>query len=194
MTLRALLDAPRLDLAAIGAHLDALSPEARVTQTRAIDRRAQARLYEAAAGHRAIGLDDFVPADRAPLTEVRHHGRNSLPAFRTFAKVFTRPAAGATELWGYNDSGLVVNVFVGPGYFTVRPWTTPGEVVIDYTRFPGGRCEGWPEMLRNDQRLSRFVFYGTEDVMRGVSRHVTVGRARKAGRWLDNWFVLCRDG
>jgi hypothetical protein len=113
--------------------------------------------------------------------------------FRFFAKVFARPAEGAGELWGYNDSGVVVNRCVGPGYFTVRPWTTPGEVVIDYTRLPGGRCAGWPVMLRNDQRLSRFVFDGTQDVMRGVSHHVTIGRARKAGRWMDNWFVLCRE-
>jgi hypothetical protein len=30
------------------------------------------------------------------------------------------------------------------------------------------------------------------DALRAVSTHVTVGRAIKKGKVLDNWFVLCR--
>jgi hypothetical protein len=29
--------------------------------------------------------------------------------------------------------------------------------------------------------------------MRGLSSHVTIGRAKRKGRWLDNWFVLVRE-
>jgi hypothetical protein len=34
--------------------------------------------------------------------------------------------------------------------------------------------------------------------MRGISSHVTIGRAKKGGpketsQWMDNWFVLVRD-
>jgi hypothetical protein len=31
------------------------------------------------------------------------------------------------------------------------------------------------------------------DVMRGVSTHVSIGRARRGGKMSDNWFVLCRE-
>ena len=38
------------------------------------------------------------------------------------------------------------------------------------------------------------VYGGTQDVLRGVSEHVAVGRAFKGGKPMDNWFVLCRVG
>jgi hypothetical protein len=31
------------------------------------------------------------------------------------------------------------------------------------------------------------------DFLRGVSRHVSIGRATRGGKPLDNWFVLCRN-
>jgi hypothetical protein len=31
------------------------------------------------------------------------------------------------------------------------------------------------------------------DVMRGISTHVSIGRARKAHGWMDAWFVLVRE-
>jgi hypothetical protein len=40
-------------------------------------------------------------------------------------------------------------------------------------------------------RLSRFICTG-RDFMRGVSQHVTIGRATREGKPMDNWFVLCR--
>jgi len=44
----------------------------------------------------------------------------------------------------------------------------------------------------NSHRLSRFVFQGMQYVLLGVSDHVTIGRAMRAGLWLPNWFVLVR--
>ena len=49
-----------------------------------------------------------------------------------------------------------------------------------------------PAILPNDARLSRFVFNQTKDLVRGVSKHVSIGRASRGTRQLDNWFVLCR--
>jgi hypothetical protein len=37
------------------------------------------------------------------------------------------------------------------------------------------------------------VYADTIDALRGVSAHVSVGRAMRGGKVLDNWFVLCRD-
>jgi hypothetical protein len=31
------------------------------------------------------------------------------------------------------------------------------------------------------------------DVMRGISSHVSIGRARKKNGWMDAWFVLVRE-
>ena len=44
-----------------------------------------------------------------------------------------------------------------------------------------------------DARLGRFVYAGMIDIMRGVSTHVTIGRALKGGKFMDAWFVLCRE-
>jgi len=67
-------------------------------------------------------------------------------------------------------------------------------VNIDYTRVPPRGAEGWPAVLPNSARLSRFIYNGTQDRMRGVSAHVTIGRASRAGKDMDNWFVLVREG
>ncbi|MET0340892.1 MAG: hypothetical protein ABW252_07805 [Polyangiales bacterium] len=171
--------------------LDALSPEARLAQVCALSRGAQAILHEAAKGARKSVLEDLVPAAVAPLTQVVHEGRNSLPMFRRFAKVFARPKPGARELWGYNRTNGLIRNGVGPGYFVA--YEGPGdEVLIDYTRVPEDRLPGWPPVLRNEARLGRFVYAGMVDALRAVSRYVTVGRAIRNGKVQDNWFVLCR--
>ncbi len=51
----------------------------------------------------------------------------------------------------------------------------------------------WPEIVPNSARLGRFVYYGMVDVMRGISTHVSIGRARKKSGWMDAWFVLVRE-
>lgn len=82
----------------------------------------------------------------------------------------------------------------GPGYFVC--YEIPGsEVLIDYTQVPAvdaPRPEGWPGVRPNSAGMSRYIYNGTQDTMRGVSRHVSIGRAARAGKWMDNWFVLCR--
>lgn len=181
-----------LDVAALARHFDALSPAARLAAVRTLSGAQQARLYEAAKGARKLTLDDLVPPGTPPLTEVVHEGKNSLLMFTHFAKVFCRPKSDAPELWGYNRSGAFVETMVGPGYYVA--YEGPGdEVLIDYTRLPKGKAASWPEILPNEARLSRFVYAGMIDALRGVSQHVSVGRAIRNGKVQDNWFVLCRS-
>ncbi len=180
-----------LDLDKLAAHLDGLSSSARVEAARSIGARDQARLFEAAQGHR-IRVADFVSDSTKPMTPVIHYGRNSLPIFRIFEKRFCRPTEGGTELWGYNQQAM--GIFTGPGYFIARD-EGEDEVVIDYWVVPKGPPPvGWPTILSNSARLSRFVYHHTRDYMRRVSKHVSIGRARRNDKIMDNWFVLCREG
>lgn len=194
MTLLQLLEGATPDMKAISAHLDGLSSSARIAESLALSGRAQARLFDAAQGFRPIGLADFVPEDVPPMSEVPHFGRNSLLAFTRFAKVFCRPDGDVkSELWGYNRNPLkLIETVVGPGYYVAYPYTTPGEVLVDYLRTPPRKPPHWPPILPNSARLSRVVYNGTQDVLRGVSTHVSIGRAWRNGKILDNWFVLCR--
>lgn len=183
----------RVDVDGLGGHLDSLSPSSRLAAIRSLDRPMQARLFEAVRGKRAIAIDHFVPKDVGSMREVIHEGRNTLPAFRLFQKRFCRPdVEGADELWGYNEQTF--RAFTGPGYFVCKNWDDDGieGVVIDYHEVPPRRPNGWPEIVANAERLGRFVYHRTRDVMRGVSAHVSIGRARRSGKWMDAWFVLCR--
>jgi hypothetical protein len=184
-----------IDLPRLREVLDGLGHIGRVATIRGWDRRTQARLYEAAKGFLPIGLDFFVPSGTEPLVEVIHHGKNSLPAFTHFQKRFCRPKEGASqeELWGYNHTSEPVKTPVGPGFFVVHAAPEDGEVDIDYTRLPPAKPDAWPEILPNDARLSRFVYNGLIDRMRGISSHVSIGRGYKGGKAMDAWFVLCRE-
>lgn len=191
LTLKEAIAAPEIDLKALAAHLDALSSEERVAQTRTLSGADQARLFDAAQGYLPVTLQSLVPPGTAPLIGVAHEGKNSLWAFRLFAKVFYRPDETAPELAGYNRTSGFVTACVGPGYFVAYPHEK-GEVLVDYLRTPTVAPEGWPPILRNEQRLSRWVYNRTQDVLRGVSTQVSIGRAMRDGKTLDNWFVLCR--
>jgi hypothetical protein len=182
------------DIGAVEAYLDSLDSEQRISEIRTLGRRHQARLFEAARGHKPISLDDIVAPTRPPMKEVVHHGKNSLPAFSHFAKVFVKPEAAtrSAELWGYNRSGGFIETVVGPGYFVAYPHENEGEVLVDYLRVPPGRPSEWPEILSNSSRLSAFVYNGTQDVLRGVSKHVIIGRAFKRAKPMSAWFVLCQ--
>lgn len=181
----------QVDVAGLARYFDGLSGAARVQEACDLSAKEQARLFEAAKGFRPIKLPDFVPATKGTLDEVIHFGRNSLPVFTSFQKRFCRPNDPARhELWGYNEQAM--KLFTGPGYFVARE-IEHDEVLIDYCLIPPGKPDAWPAILPNSARLSRFVYYGTQDTMRGVSHHVTIGRAARDGKWMDNWFVLCRD-
>lgn len=175
---------------ALAAHLDAATEQQRLEQTLGLTSRQQAKLFEVVDRALPFALEDLTPSKGA-LEGVAHEGRNSLPAFRYFAKVFCVPDTGSTERWGYNRNPPFIQSTVGPGYF-VAVQHGPNEVLIDYTLTPPRKPEAWPAIAHKYTKLSRFVFFGTQDVLRRVSEHVSIGRARRAGRWMDNWFVLCR--
>ncbi len=185
------LQAP-IDPASLSAELDAMRPFERNRWVLSWGRREQRRLFDAVAGYASLDLDFLVPPDVGTMREVVHEGLNTLvPGTRRFAKVFCRPE-GRDELWGYNRSGRISETLVGPGYFVARNFGE-GELIVDYLTTPPNAPPGWPKILPNETRLSRFVYAGTQDILRGVSKHVCIGRAQKKGQWLPAWFVLVRQ-
>lgn len=179
-----------VDLKGLSQYFDRINPQTRMQEARSLSAREQAMLFEAAKGFRPVKLVDFVPENVPPLKQVIHYGRNSLPLFRIFEKRFCRPEGKKDELWGYNEQPM--KTFTGPGFFVA--WqVSEDEVLLDYTKIPPGKPREWPEILPNSARLSRFIYYNTQDYMRGVSRHVSIGRATRKGKPMDNWFVLCRE-
>ena len=181
---------PELAPATIAGTLDGLGDDDRLDAVAHLRRRELAALYEAAATNPPLTLADFVPASVPARTEVIHEGKNSLPLFTRFQKRFCRaPDPGA--LWGYNEQSQ--RAVTGPGYFVVHQ--DSGGLVIDYCRLPSDPAQlppGWPRIIPNSARLSRFIYNGTVDVMRRVSDRVTVGRAHRGGKPMDAWFALVR--
>lgn len=201
MNLRDLIrDDARID--AIAAHLDALSPEARLAETRNLNRAEQRRLYRTAEGAPPIDLAHFVPEVKGARAEVIHDGRNTLPLpspLKLFQKRFCKPEGGGDRLFGYNESPFKRTI--GPGFYVAVPtagkpaWEARGAVVVDYFQTPDGVvAEGWPEVVPNTKGLQRFVYHHTRDFMRRVSAHVSIGAAYKVEKALDHYFILCRQG
>jgi hypothetical protein len=185
---------PRLVPATLAGALDGLGDDDRIDAVAHLRRRELAALYEAARDNPPLTLADFVPVGVPPRTEVVHEGKNSLPLFTRFQKRFCRaPGPSATELWGYNEQSQ--RALTGPGYFVVHH-DDEGQLVIDYRTLPqadpADLPPGWPRMIPNSARLSRFIYNGTVDVMRRVSDRVTVGRAHRKGKPMDAWFALVR--
>jgi hypothetical protein len=197
---RALAD-ESLGLDALAEALDRATPSERRSAVLALGRDTQRRLYRLAERARALALEDFVPAERAPREAVRHLGRNTLPlpgSLRFFEKRFSRPDSGAPRLFGYNETPVVR--LVGPGYFVAVPtagqpaWEPRGAVVVDYFRVPDAAVPaGWPRVVPNSRGLQVLVYHHTRDFMRRLSRHVTIGAAYKNERALDHYFVLVRE-
>ncbi len=187
------IDVPRL-----AEVLDGLGHRGRLATIRGWTHEHQQRLFEAVKEFKPVKLTDFVPEDVAPMTEVIHWGKNSLPAFTHFQKRFCKPEDKDDEVWGYNDNHEAHHQFAtGPGYFVVhapeREDTVEGELDIDYRKLPPSKPDAWPAIKPNEAGISRFIYAGMIDVMRGVSQHVTIGRAIKGGHFIDAYFVLCRE-
>ncbi len=182
-----------LDVSRLAKDLDEIGHAGRVWAVRQWTRDNMATLYEAVKGFRPVTLDYYVPPGLPPLTEVIHHGKNSLPAHNFFQKRFALPSdpEARDQLIGFNFQTL--SPFTGPGYYVAHPSTDPAEVDIDYTMIPKEKPQAWPPIVPNSVRLGRFVYYGMIDVMRGISSHVSIGRARKSHGWMDAWFVLIRE-
>ena len=181
----------------ISAYLDALDRDSRRQETRALNGKLQALLYERAAGSPPLALSDFVPESVQSDREVIHSGRNSQPAFQYFEKRFCRPASRENELWGYNEASA--RPLIGPGYFVAHPAANSGgdprgSVVVDYFEVPAGPVpQSWPTIKPNSRGLQMFVYNKMRDYMRGVSSHVSIGAAYRMEKRLMGYFVLCRE-
>jgi hypothetical protein len=181
---------PKIDMKRLREVLDGLGHEGRVHTICTWGAKRQAELYEAAKGN-AIDLDFLVPASVGNLVEVIHDGYNSLPTFNHFQKRFARLPDGTVA--GYNHQFW--NPVTGPGYFVVRAGDGEheGELGVDYTKLPKEKPETWPAIKGHTFPIGT-VTYGGEmvDWLRGVSANVSIGRARKYGKWIDAWFALVR--
>ena len=177
-------------LEALATHLDGLDDDARVAQVTAIGKAEQVRLWEVAgAAPKAFALDFLVPPDAKPLAPFPFEGRNSLPLFTRFRKVFYKTTDG--NVAGYNDQAM--GWLTGPGYYIAR--ATPeghGPVVIDYTLIPTEKPAGWPPIRTNERGVSKLVYGFMHDYLRWISKDVVIGRAYKYGKETSNYFVLCR--
>jgi hypothetical protein len=182
---------PKVDLERLAKVLDELGHEGRVHTIRTWDRARQATLFEAAQGFHKITIDDFAPQGVPPLTSVLHEGKNSLPMFSHFRKHFCRPAGEEGVLWGYNQNWH--EPFSGHGYFVAKNAEAGGEVDFDYRALPKTKPDAWPPIVDNHARLGRFIWVGMVDHVRGISKHVTIGRAERGGKLADMYFVLCRQ-
>jgi hypothetical protein len=182
---------PAVNLPRLSEILDGVGHVGRVAAMNRMTPKQMAELYEAAKGFRPLTLDHFVPAGTEPLKEVIHEGKNSLAAFTAFQKRFCRLPEKSDELGGYNHQAM--GWFTGPGYFVAHDYTEPGEIGIDYYKVPSVKPEAWPAIRDNDGGFGQFVYGKMVDVMRGVSEHVSIGRAVRNGKVADNWFVLVRQ-
>ncbi|MEW5852345.1 MAG: hypothetical protein AB2A00_26375 [Myxococcota bacterium] len=200
-TLSELLDSSTSTFEQVRTLLDGLDHAGRMSALSATNRAQQRRLYQLAERKVSLTLEDLVPSSRGAVTEVKHHGRNTLPlprAFRFFQKPMCRPKDGSARLFGFNEGAS--RPIVGPGYFvayrcTDKPeWAARGDVVVDYFQVPDVEVvPGWPTVVPNSKGLQMFVFKGTRDFLRGVSQHVTIGTAYKGEKALDHYFTLCRE-
>ena len=198
MSLKELLLDEETPLSAVAEYLDGLTPEARLEEVMSCNKKQQVAMYEKAAAAAPITFDHFVPPGIAPLTEVIHHGRNTLPAFKFFQKRFCRPDDGTDRLFGYNEGST--RALIGPGFFVAiktddnPEWYERGPVVVDYFQVPDGPVvEGWPKVVPNNKGLQVLVYNKTRDFMRKVSEHVSISAAYKVEKSMGAFFVLCRE-
>jgi hypothetical protein len=175
--------------------LDAAGHADRVHWVRSVGRADQRRLFEAADRFAPLALADLVPAGVAAGATVRHHGRNTLPAFTHFEKRFCRPEGEdplrPARLFGFNFQSL--SWLTGPGYYVAVADPARPEVRIDYTRLPPAAPPGWPLVRGNERGAARLVYGFMVDRLRRLSEHVTIGSAARHGRDLGSWFLLTRE-
>lgn len=164
----------------LAAALDAATHDERLAYVRSLGRREQYRLFELCAG-RPAKVDELVGE---PGRVVRHFGKNGLPLFSHFEKRFVRLPDGTVGGFNFNDNGWIqplFHLFTGPGhYLAVDSPVVPGEVWVDYRRIPALQHPDFPPLAGNESGLPALVFGDMVDVLRRVSRHVTIGDAFKA--------------
>jgi hypothetical protein len=172
----------------LAAHLDALDPEGRVREIRALSGALQKRLWEVCANAPAFTPDDLVPPSLGEGKTVIWAGKNSLAAFTLFEKRFARLNG---KVIGYNNQTMAW--ITGPGFFTCKPSHQDArELLFDYTDVPSAGLPDWPQPRSNARGFSYFVYRGLHDFNRRVSQDVIIGFATRLGKPIDSYFVLAR--
>lgn len=178
----------------IGEALDRMDAKSRLYTTLSATKEDMETLWELVKDQ-SVDADHFVPSGTEPLKEVIHHGKNSLPAFTHFQKRFCRADDDSGDVYGYNHGST--EWATGPGYFVAHPAQDekepPSDYLIDYTRIPTKKAEGWPEIRGNDGLIGGLVYGRMKDYMRKVSTHVSIGKAYKQGKEVGAYFMLCRQ-
>lgn len=190
-SLKDLLSKGDIQLDEITDYLNELSSEERINQVTALSRSQQIKLWDIAGKSlKELTLEYFVAKDATVDKLFPFEGKNSLPAFTRFQKVFYKAPDG--KICGYNNQSL--SWFTGPGYYVACPSPgQPGPVAIDYTQLPETKPDSLPPIKSNMAGASRFIYGGTKDFLRFVSPDVVIGRAYKGGTSeMPAWFVLCR--
>lgn len=190
-TLKELLNKQNVKLEEVTEHLEKLPHNEKVEQVVSISAKEERILWDVAGqSQKEFSLDYFLPAGAPDYKLFPFEGKNSLPAFTRFQKVFYKQEDG--KICGYNNQSI--SWFTGPGYYVVEP--SPGKlgpVVIDYTQIPTKKPDALPPIKSNTAGISRFIYGGMQDFLRWVSPDVVIGRATKGGtKEMPAWFVLCR--
>lgn len=179
----------------IGEALDRMNHRSRVETVASATKADMATLWELMKEQPAVDAEHFVPSGVDPLKEVIHHGKNSLPAFTHFQKRFCRADDDSGDVYGYNHGST--EWLTGPGYFVAHgakeEKDRPSDYLIDYTRIPPKKADGWPEIKNNEGGIGALVYGRMKDYMRRVSTHVSIGKAYKDGKELGAYFLLCRQ-
>ena len=183
--LKELLEKNDITLSEITEHLDKLDKNSRIEEVVALKKKHQITLWELAVDGKELDLDYLVPKDAKTLDPYPFEGKNSLPVFTRFQKVFYKMSNG--EIGGYNKSPI--GWLIGWGYMVVeKSDKNPKELGVNYLKLPNEKPEGWPKIKPNG-----LVYGNMIDYLRWVSKDVLIGRAYRAGeKEMPNWFVLCR--
>lgn len=181
------------DIEALANLLDGIGHDERVQLTQTMGKQDQKAMWELAKAYRPISLENLVASSLAPMEQVRHIGKNTLPVFSYFEKRFCRLEAQGeqAQLIGYNWG--VTRPLVGPGYFVAYYNERTKEVDIDYRKAPTEKPSDWPEIEDNNGGIAKLVFGNMVDSLRRVSEHVSIGSAARNGKPMGSWFVLCRE-
>lgn len=189
-TLTTLIDSGA-DLATIAKHLNGLTGDKRNWEVCELGKARQVKLW-AIAGSKPHPMDLgwLMPKDAKPYQPYPFDGKNSLPLYKRFQKVFYKCKDGSIA--GFNNSPA--SWITGPGYYVTEMFSgRDGDVGVNYQKVPGTKPEGWPAIRPNTAFPTNFIYGGMIDYLRWVSEDVCIGRAYRNGTSpTPNYFMLAR--
>jgi len=189
-TLKELLLDDKTRLEQVTSYLAKLNHGQKCAEVLALNKKCQARLWELAKDGKPLNLDYLVPKGIKPLDPQPFDGKNTLPLYTRFQKVFYRTPDG--RIAGYNNSHAAW--IAGWGYYiTEQSWKNQKELAVNYMKQPKDKPANWPEIKSNTAGFSRLVYGNMVDFLREVDDDVLIGKAtRKGEKEMSSYFVLVR--